>query len=104
MLVRTLNQFQKIVADNPFQHVDLSKLHGTMLASKPAKKWLAAIDEISFGDDQFQVVGNTVYVFCPHGYGRTKLHNGFFESKLKTQATTRNWKTIHKLIELASEG
>jgi uncharacterized protein (DUF1697 family) len=42
-----------------------------------------------------------VYLYCPNGYGRTKLTNTFWEKKLKVGATTRNWNTVNKLLELA---
>ena len=31
------------------------------------------------------------------------MNNNFFEQKLKVKATTRNWKTVNKLYELAKE-
>ena len=43
-----------------------------------------------------------VYLRLPHGYGRTKLNNAYFERKLGTAATTRNWRTVLALAELAS--
>ena len=43
-----------------------------------------------------------IYLKLPHGYGRTKLNNGWFERKLGTAATTRNWRTVLALAELAS--
>jgi uncharacterized protein (DUF1697 family) len=43
-----------------------------------------------------------VYLHTPNGYGRSKLSNAFFERRLGTRATTRNWKTVSKLAELAS--
>jgi len=30
------------------------------------------------------------------------MNNNFFEKKLKVNATTRNWKTVNKLFELAN--
>ncbi len=36
-------------------------------------------------------------------YGKTKLSNNFFEKKLDVLATTRNWKTIHALYEMAKK-
>jgi uncharacterized protein (DUF1697 family) len=45
-----------------------------------------------------------VYLKLPHGYGRTTLNNGWFERKLGTAATTRNWRTVLALSELAAEG
>jgi uncharacterized protein (DUF1697 family) len=45
-----------------------------------------------------------VYLKLPHGYGRTKLNNAWFERKLGTAATTRNWRTVLALAELAGAG
>ena len=44
--------------------------------------------------------GRTVFV-GPNGYGKTKLHNGLFEQKLGSTATTRNWSTVTKLADMA---
>ena len=35
----------------------------------------------------------------PNGYGKSKLSNVFIEKKLRVRATTRNWKTVLKLVE-----
>ena len=50
----------------------------------------------------FAVDGREVFVRCPNGYGRTKINNTFFERKLATRATTRNWKTVSTLHEWAT--
>lgn len=41
-----------------------------------------------------------VYLKLPHGYGRTKLNNGWLERKLGTAATTRNWRTVEALTQM----
>jgi uncharacterized protein (DUF1697 family) len=43
-----------------------------------------------------------VFVYCPNGYGNTKLSNTFFENKLKVTATTRNWRTVNELLRLGA--
>ena len=52
--------------------------------------------------DEYFLSGTEVYLFYPHGYGRTKLSNSFFEKKLQTLATTRSWKTVTALYSLAN--
>jgi uncharacterized protein (DUF1697 family) len=42
-----------------------------------------------------------IYLRLPHGYGRTRLNNAWFERKLGTAATTRNWRTVRALAEMA---
>jgi uncharacterized protein (DUF1697 family) len=51
--------------------------------------------------DEFRIAGREVYLLCPNGYGKTKLNNTLWERKLKVGATTRNWNTVTKLLELA---
>ena len=79
---------------------DLSRLHVTMLAEVPDPDKVIKIEKDPFLPDEFWVSGKEVYLFCPNGYGRTKLTNTFFETRLKTNATTRNWKTIQTLLQL----
>jgi uncharacterized protein (DUF1697 family) len=43
-----------------------------------------------------------VYLKLPHGYGRTKLNNAWFERKLGTAATTRNWRTVTALVDMVA--
>ena len=45
--------------------------------------------------------GQEIYLCLPHGMGNTKLTNAYFDSKLGTISTGRNWRTVLKLIELA---
>ena len=45
-----------------------------------------------------------VYLKLPHGYGRTKLNNAWFERKLGTAATTRNWRTVLALTDMVTTG
>jgi len=47
-----------------------------------------------------KLLGQIVYLYCPNGYGNTKLNNRYFERALGVQATTRNWRTVHALQKL----
>jgi uncharacterized protein (DUF1697 family) len=44
-----------------------------------------------------------VYLRLPHGYGRTRLNTAWFERKLGTAATTRNWRTVQALAQMAND-
>jgi uncharacterized protein (DUF1697 family) len=87
------------VAANPFPPADS---HVTLLEDKAKAADVKAIDAERFAPDEFAVVGADVYLRCPNGYGRSKLNNAFWEKKLGTVATTRNWKTITALRDLTS--
>ncbi len=92
----------QVVANNPFQHADKKHLHLTLLEEKPKRQLVEEIREQDFGDDEFAVELNCIYLLCPNGVSRTRLTNNFFERKLKTAATTRNWNTVLKLFKMSS--
>jgi uncharacterized protein (DUF1697 family) len=54
--------------------------------------------------DSFIVRGGEIYLCCPKGVGRTKLTNGYFDSRLGTISTGRNWRTVLKLVEMSRGG
>ncbi len=48
------------------------------------------------------LAGPVLYLCLPNGYGRTKLNNAYFERTMGTAATTRNWRTVLALAEMAA--
>lgn len=52
--------------------------------------------------EEYAVKGKVIYLFFPNGYGQAVHINSWFETKFNTKATTRNWKTVCKLVELVS--
>lgn len=100
-LVVPQSEIYDILKNNPFlnDEIDIKLLHVTMLYDVPSTELAEAIDFES-ENDKYRIVGKNVYLYFPNGYGRTKLTNNFFEQKLKTSATTRNWKTMKKLATL----
>ncbi len=49
------------------------------------------------------LAGRVVFLHCPHGYGKSKLNNRYFEKALGVPATTRNWRTVLALRDLSAE-
>jgi uncharacterized protein (DUF1697 family) len=103
VLVRTEAELAKVAAGNPFERdaADVGHLHVTFLAGAPERTRVRELGAGYEGPDAFAVVGREVYLHCPNGYGRSKLSNAFLEKRLGTAGTTRNWKTVTKLAELA---
>lgn len=103
VIIRDKNRFQQLLDGNPFTHArdeDPTKLHITFLSDVPTLGIPAIPDGCL---DEFVLDDKELYLFCPGGYGETKLSNSFFERKLKVTATTRNWKTVNALYEIASQ-
>ena len=106
VIVRSSKQLGAIVAKNPFggRGRDVTKLHVTFLATAPEKSRVTATTDRAFSPDELRIVGSEVYVYCPGGYGRTKINNTFFERSLGVAATTRNWNTVTTLARMATGG
>jgi len=102
VLVKELSEIEEVLSNNPFilRQEDPAKLHVTFLSDFPEQERVAKITSGQYASDEFIIKGKDVYVYCPDGYGNTKLSNNFFESKLKVTATTRNWKTVTELAIL----
>ncbi|MES2591782.1 MAG: DUF1697 domain-containing protein [Bacteroidota bacterium] len=103
VVLRTVDEMQQLINKSPFlkeKNIDLEKLHVTYLAELPDAAHVKKIEEYNFEPDRFTISGKEVYIYCPNGYGRSKLTNNFFENKLKVTATTRNWKTSNELLKI----
>ena len=104
VIVLSAVELQTIIGNNPLNDgtKDTAFLHVTFLSEIPAAFNLSDIAAKKQGNEEIIISGKVVYLYCPHGYGKTKLTNTFLESKLKVTATTRNWKTANELFRLAS--
>jgi len=104
VIIRQSDQISNIIKQCPFGEVDIEK-NGTkvmlsFLSDKPDVQAVKALFSLVKKPEEMYIIDQEVYLFCPNGYGKTKLHNNFIERKLAVNATTRNWKTMLKLNEL----
>jgi len=105
VIIRNLTELKIIIAQNPFpnvQNINPERLYVTFLSELPSEARLEKIQSMELSTDKFVYIGKEIFLYCPISYGETKLSNNFFESKLKVTATTRNWKTVLKLVEIAA--
>ncbi len=105
VLLRTPDELADIIENNPFSRLapDPTHLHVTFLADVPDQDLLDHLNVPNVSPDEYRVRGREVYLYCPHGYGRTKLTNAFWERRLRVDATTRNWNTVTRLLALAGD-
>lgn len=92
-----------VVAANPYPDAvnEPKTLHVTFLAETPqpgpvqrASEWLAATE-------RFEVIGNCLYLHAPDGLARSKFAAKVGKA-LGDSATSRNWNTVTKLVELVA--
>ena len=99
VIARDKKYVNKVISDQPYDldtH-DFKRLAVTFLENKPSNDKIEALRKYDFSPDKFTIFDDIVYVFCPTGFGKTKITNVFFEKKLGVKATSRNWRTSLKL-------
>jgi uncharacterized protein (DUF1697 family) len=102
VLLRTHHELDATRTANPFlEHGAAPKhLHVVFLGTEPAAQALSTLDPNRSPGDTFHVVGSEIFVDYANGAGRSKLTLDYFERRLGTIGTARNWNTVLKLTEL----
>ena len=104
VLVKTAEEVGEVIKNNRLakeKGLDVSRLHVTFLSCVPEPSALKLLDAVSMAPDRFHCAGSAIYLYCPNGYHAAKLTNNVLGKMLKAGATTRNWKTVNKLWEMA---
>jgi uncharacterized protein (DUF1697 family) len=102
VILRTAAQLGDIIENNPFLKAGASEamLHVMFLADLPKASNIEALDPDRSPPDRFHVRDRDIYLHVPNGVADTKLTNAWFDSKLATISTGRNWRTVLKLHEM----
>lgn len=103
---RTPEELRAILSLNPFaeeENFNPEKLAVIFLHEKPSESQIEKVRSINYPPDKFIIAGKEIYIYCPNGFGRSKIYTGFFENKMKVTGTGRNWNTINALIKIAEK-
>ena len=103
-IIITPKEINDVLKNNPFirQKKNIERLYVTFLSDQPSKESIQKLNLNDFSPEEYHIVGNQIYLHLPNGAGKAKLNNNFFENKLNIKASTRNWKTVKTLSELAN--
>jgi len=115
VLVLAAAELVQVAAANPFLSaggaepeagaaVDEKSLHVTFLEEPASEAAFAGLALPAEPGEQARIAasGRVIYLYLPHGYGRTKLNMAYFERHLGVAATTRNWRTVLALAEMST--
>jgi uncharacterized protein (DUF1697 family) len=102
LVIRTADQMRNVAESNPFVSAGDSDefLSVMFLDGSPQQHAIEQLDQQRSPPDRYIVQGDSIFLHTPNGLAKTKLTNAFFDSKLKTFGTGRNWRTVLKLVEL----
>lgn len=109
VILRTADELNRIVVNNPFSEEEIAKaeagsdkecMYVAMLQDEPTQGGVERLAAYQNDHEKFLIKGKEVYLLFDQGAGNSKLANNLH--KLGVPATVRNWKTMNKLITLAS--
>ena len=104
VFVKTPKEMAQVIRNNPFPKladIDDPRLYVTFLSVATPANAESVLKGLATGQERFHVGGREIYLYCPIGYGQTKLSNTAIEKKLGVVATTRNWRSVNALLALA---
>ncbi len=101
IVLRSQKEMMEVVRTNPYLQpgVDLKSLCVMFLGKKPTAEELAKLDPDRSPGDEYTVRGQDICMRVRH-MAETKLTNAYFDSKLNTISTARNWRTTVTLLEM----
>jgi uncharacterized protein (DUF1697 family) len=113
LVVRSAAELAEVVGRNPYPDEPVGKyVHGVFLPSVPGPD---AADRVAQavraaagigGRDEAELVGRTLYLHTPDGFGTSELAKSLLMKRSSPLAdgTARNWSTVTKLLSLLSVG
>ena len=106
VMIRTNQELSDLFSSNPFlkeTNFDPSKMAVLFLHDEPTDVQIKKVASVDYPPDKFRIIGREIFIYCPNGFGRTKLYTNFFEKKMGVMGTARNWKTITTILGIAKE-
>jgi uncharacterized protein (DUF1697 family) len=105
VVVRTRAQLANVVRRNPLAEVavDPKRYQVTFLSSALGAAAVRELAALAAPSERFVALGRELYAWHPDGVARSKLWARLGGRSLGVTATSRNWTTVTKLVELADE-
>lgn len=103
VMVRSVSDLKSLASRNPFlkePDFDPSRMAVIFLQEKASQDGINKVKDIDYPPDKFRISGREIFLYCPNGFGRTKLYTNFFEKKMGVIGTSRNWKTISTIVDM----
>jgi uncharacterized protein (DUF1697 family) len=103
VMARTRVELQQIFEACPFLEEEEENSYYIILSEIPKKELVDEVMQITYDNETFHIINDCLYFHSSIGYGNSKFNMKLFEKKLNVNATSRNYKTIVKLIAMSSE-
>ncbi|MEK8145480.1 DUF1697 domain-containing protein [Streptomyces sp. M10(2022)] len=106
-LVRSASYLAAVAAACPFPAAELQgrQLHVTFFGRPVQAARFATLDPADYLPEEFRLGDRALYLYAPDGLGRSRLAAALARPALTKgiTATSRNWNTVAKLVEMTRD-
>lgn len=104
IVLRSADELRRALDAHPYEDRGVpEKFRSIMfLDRKPTAAQRRALDPECTAGEEWEVIGGEVHLCFPEGSARSKLTNDYFDRRLSALSTTRNVRTVRKLLELGT--
>jgi len=100
-LTMSPDTLEGILTNAPFKNeIQTKNLYFAVLHNQPQKENYDRLKPEDYPNEEFIITDSCVYLNCKLGAGKAKLNNNIIEQRLKVTATTRNLRTLQKMMAL----
>lgn len=101
VLLRTAKEIKSILDACPFPKEKKENSYFMLLFDPPSEENIKNIETYQYPNEEYVITPQCAYLYCSVGYHKSKL-GGILDKKLKVNSTTRNYRTMVKLLEIAA--
>lgn len=106
VMIRTPNDLKKLISENPFdsKNKDPFKLYVFFFLQAPPLEKQQKLKELSSDIEKFDFVDGDLFSLIDKSTDqKVNFSNSFVEKLFGIPGTNRNWKTVNKMLEMASD-
>ena len=100
-IIRMMHEIKNVLKNNPYHNMNTQErnLYVTFLSEVPPPSVRGALEVYSNDAEDARLLKREVYILSSN-YGKTCFPNSLIEKKFGVTATTRNWMTLNRILEL----
>jgi uncharacterized protein (DUF1697 family) len=103
VLVLSVKALQRIFDACPFPEAQKQESYFSLVYSPIDQNLQHSLEQNTYPQELFKITAACIYLHAEKGFGKAVCNTNFFERKLKITASTRNYKTMVKLLALSLE-
>lgn len=103
VIVKTSSNLQAIFEACPFSNEKKEASYFILLSDTPHENLIKETQKVIFENEEVVIKKDCIYFYSVTSYARTKFNMNTYERKLKVSGTSRNFKTMLKLVSLSAE-